>query len=1022
MDSVAQQQQSPAEFLAAVEILSVFTAEELEQLAAAIETRAYAFGDTICSAGDAADGLYVIRTGSVRVFSEEHGKETSMGVRKAGEVFAEIAMLRSYRHELSARAALKTEVWFIPRAAIEPVVARNPAALDFINNYVAVSSAGGLVARLFDLRGKVSKPELDDFVRSVGVKRVAAGKEILKQGARDDRRLYVVRQGQVRILVHDSTDEFVLATLGPGEIFGERASLMRQEQPATVVAATDTTVLVIPEKSAHFILERNTKFREVIEDRIRFLERELHRQKKLAERRKRPVVLDLASQPKAGEKVIKRFAWVEQAEEMDCGAACLAMLCRHYGINMTLGKLRELANVSTQGATLDSLARAGEALGFGTRGVQCTYDALLGFELPFIVHWEGYHYVVVYGVSPSQVWVADPAVGFKKLSVEEFERGWSGTCLMFTPGEQLLQLTEARSPWLRFVGYLRPYKKILLHLFLATFVIQMLGIVPPLIIQNILDGVLVHQNVGLLHLLILGLAISTVFSQVMSTLRAYLSNYMVRNLDFSMMAQFFKHTMSLPYSFFAKRKTGDILARFSENQTIRAFLTESTVTTLLNLLMVFIYFTLLFFYNVKLTLLLIGFVIPIVALTVLATPRIKEYAREVFAASTDAQSFLMEALGGIETIKGMGSERPVRLKWEKKYVKSLETQYRAQSFSILVGLGSQVLNSATTIVILWAGASLVLARELTIGQLMAFNALMGSVLGPLMGLVGLWSRMGDATVAMERLGDVLDIEPEQKPSDVAARVVLPDLQGEVRLEHMYFRYGGEDTPWVLEDIDIDIKPGQLVAIVGRSGSGKTTLAKLLVGFYPPSEGKIVVDGYDMSVIDRNYYRAQVGYVMQSNLLFSGTIAENIASGDDSPDRRRVEEVAKMADAHAFISKLPLGYEQVVGERGVGLSGGQVQRLCIARALYHDPRLLVFDEATSALDTQSESNIMANMEAILAGRTAVIIAHRLSTIMRADKIVVLYEGKIVEQGPHDELLARRGMYYELVQKQLGTEMS
>ena len=1018
MESIAPQQQSSAAFLSTVEILSVFKPEELEQLAAAVETRSYAFGDTICKAGDPADGLYVIKSGSVRVFTEEHGKEISMGVRKAGEVFAEIAMLRSSRHGMSARAALKTERWFIPRSAIEPVVARDPAALDFINKAVAISSAGGLVARLFDLRGKVSKPELDEFVHSVGVKRVAAGKEILKQGARDERRLYVVRQGQVRVVVEDANDEYVLATLGPGEIFGEKACLMRQEQPASVVAGTEATLLVIPEKSAHFILERNARFREVIEDRVRFFERELHRQKKLAERRKRPVVLDLASQPKSGEKVIKRFAWVEQAEEMDCGAACLAMLCRHYGINMTLGKLRELANVTAQGATLDSLARAGEALGFGTRGVQCTYDALLGFELPFIVHWEGYHYVVVYGVSREQVWVADPAVGFRKMSVEQFERGWSGTCLVFTPGQQMVHMEAARSPWLRFVGYLQPFRKILLHLFLATFVIQMLGIVPPIIIQNILDGVLVHQNIGLLHLLILGLVIATAFSQIMTTVRAYLSNYMVRNLDFSMMAQFFKHTMSLPYSFFAKRKTGDILARFSENQTIRAFLTESTVTTLLNLLMVFIYFTILFFYNVKLTLLLIAFVIPIIALTVVATPRVKDYAREVFAASTDAQSFLMEALGGIETIKGMGSERPVRLKWEKKYVKALDMQYRAQSFNILVGLASQLLNAATTIVILWVGATLVLSRELTIGQLMAFNALMASVLGPLMGLVGLWSRMADATVAMERLGDVLDIEPEQKPADLASRVVLPDLQGELKLDRMYFRYGAEDAPYVLEDISIDIKPGELVAIVGRSGSGKTTLAKLLVGFYPPSEGKIFVDGYDMAVIDKDYYRAQVGYVMQTNLLFSGTIAENIASGDDSPDRRRIEEVAKMADAHAFISKMPLGYEQVVGERGLGLSGGQVQRLCIARALYHDPRLLVFDEATSALDTQSESNIMANMEAILAGRTAVIIAHRLSTIMRADKIVVLYEGKVVEQGRHEELLARRGMYFELVQKQLG----
>ena len=1016
MDSIAQQQ-SPADFLSSVEILSAFTGDELERLAAAIQPRFFAFGDSVCSAGDPADGLFVIKSGSVRVFGEEHGKETSMGVRKAGEVFAEIAMLRSYRHELSARAALKTELWFIPRAAIEAVITQNPAALDFVSNYVAISSAGGLVARLFDLRGKVSKTELEEFVRSVGVKRVSAGKEILKQDARDDRRLYVLRQGQVRVVRHEGDAEHVLATLGPGEIFGEKACLMRQEQPASVLALTDATLLVIPEKTAHFILERNTKFREVIEDRIRFFERELHRQKKLAERRKRPVVLDLQSRPEAGEKIIKRFALVEQAEEMDCGAACLAMLCRHYGINMTLGKLRELANVTTQGATLDSLARAGEALGFGTRGVQCTFDALLGFELPFIVHWEGYHYVVVYGVSPSQVWVADPAVGFKKMSVQEFERGWSGTCLVFTPGQQLVQLTAARSPWLRFVSYLQPYRKILLHLFLATFVIQMLGIVPPMIIQNILDGVVVHQNVSLLHLLIMGLVISTVFSQVMSTVRAFLANYMVRNLDFSMMAQFFKHTMSLPYSFFAKRKTGDILARFQENQTIRAFLTESTVTTLLNLLMVFIYFTILFLYNVKLTVLLIAFVIPIMAVTVLATPKIKEYAREVFTASTDAHSFLMEALGGIETIKGMGSERPVRLKWEKKYVKALEVQYRSQSFNILVGLASQLLHAATTIVILWIGATLVLERELTIGQLMAFNALMGSVLAPLMGLVGLWSRLADATVAMERLGDVLDIEPEQKPSDLASRVVLPDLQGEIRLERMYFRYGDSDTPYVLEDVSIDIKPGELVAIVGRSGSGKTTLAKLLVGFYPPTEGKIFVDGYDMSVIDKDYYRAQVGYVMQSNLLFSGTIAENIASGDDSPDRRRIEEVAKMADAHAFISKMPLGYEQVVGERGIGLSGGQVQRLCIARALYHDPRLLVFDEATSALDTQSESNIIANMQAILAGRTAVIIAHRLSTIMRADKIVVLYEGKIVEQGRHEELLERRGMYYELVQKQL-----
>jgi subfamily B ATP-binding cassette protein HlyB/CyaB len=399
------------------------------------------------------------------------------------------------------------------------------------------------------------------------------------------------------------------------------------------------------------------------------------------------------------------------------------------------------------------------------------------------------------------------------------------------------------------------------------------------------------------------------------------------------------------------------------------------------------------------------------------TPKLKNYAREVFTAATDAKAFLMETLGGAETIKGMGIERPVRLKWEKKYAKALEVQYRAQRFNILIGLVGQLLNAATTIAILWVGATLVLAHELTIGQLIAFTALMGSVLAPLMGLVGLWSLLNDAGVAMERLGDVLDIAPEQKPEDLASRIVLPDLKGEITLDGVYFRYGGNETAHVLENVSLEIKPGELIAIVGRSGSGKTTLAKMLVGFYAPTEGRVTVDGYDMSVVDKEYYRAQVGYVMQSNLLFSGTIAENIASGDASGDRRRIEEVAKMADAHAFISKMPLGYEQVVGERGIGLSGGQIQRLCIARALYHDPRLLVFDEATSALDTQSESNIIGNMQDILKGRTAVIIAHRLSTIMRADKILVLYEGSIVEQGRHEELVERKGMYYQLVQKQL-----
>ena len=1010
-------EESLTEFLASVEIFSAFSAGELEQLAEQAEVRQFEFGDGVYNAGDPGDGLYVIKSGAVRIFTEEQGKEISMGVRKQGEVFAEIAMLRDYPHESSVRSSSKTELLFFPRAVFAPLLEKNEAAQTFIASYVAINSAGGFVSKLFNLRGKVKKEEIEEYIGSVGIKRVKPGRTILEQDSTEDRRLYVLRQGRVRLVRKEGQTEFPLGTLEQGEIFGEKACLLRQEQLASAIADTEVVLLVIPEKTVHFILDRNPTLREVLAERIRFNDKDVERQKTLAERRKKPLMLDLWSRPERGENIIKRFRLVEQAEEMDCGAACLAMICKHYGIPMTLGKLRELANVTREGATLDSLSKVGESLGFTTRGVRCTYEALLGFDMPFVAHWEGYHYIIVYGLSKHHVWVADPGPGFRKMTVEEFEKGWTGNCLLFKPGSDMVQMAAQRSPWVRFVGYLKPYKSILGYLFMATFVIQILGVAPPVIIQHILDGVLVHQNYSLLHLLIVGLVITNVFTQLTSVMRAFLSNFMVRNMDFAMMSGFLKHALSLPIPFFAKRKTGDIFARFQENQTIRAFLTESTITTVLNLLMVFIYFSILFLYSVKMTMMLIAFVIPILALTVAVTPRIKAYAREAFETSTDAESLLMEIIGGAETVKGMGLERPMRLKWEKKYANALGVQYRAQRFSILVGLVSQAFNAAITIGVLWVGANLVLAQELTIGQLIAFNALMGSALSPLLGLVGLWSQVHEAGVAMERLGDILDMDPEQKPSELSSRVILPDLQGNIEFKDVYFRYGGNETPYVLEKINLKIEPGQLIAIVGQSGSGKTTLAKLLVGFYPPTEGTMLVDGYDMSVVDKEYFRAQVGYVMQSNLLFSGTIAENIASGDENPDRNRIIEVARLADAHGFIANMPLGYEQIVGERGVGLSGGQLQRLCIARALYHDPKLLIFDEATSALDTQTESNILSSMKEILKGRTAVVIAHRLSTIMNADKILVLYNGAVVEEGAHEELVDRKGMYYQLVKKQI-----
>lgn len=1005
------------ETLAGIELLAPIGRDDLEHLAARAEIQTYDLGDTIFTAGEPGLGLYIVKSGMVRLLATEGGKDISIGIRRAGELLAETAALRDYRFEFTARASGKTELVFVPRDVIASTLARHPVVGGLLARQASINAAGGFISQLFQLRGKVDKDELVQLVDSIGIKKVVAGDVILEQDSLEDRRLYVVRRGTVRGIRMEGGVELPLAMLGHGELFGEHTCLLDAAQPVTVRATSDAVLLVIPQQTVRTILERNPQLKETLRTRIQFAEHELERQKQLLERRNRPLSLDLRSKPGIGERVLKRFPLVEQAEEMDCGAACLAMICKHYRIGATLGKLREMANVTTEGATLDSLAQVGESLGFTTHGLQCTYQTLLGFELPFIAHWEGYHYIVVYGVSKNQVWVADPGLGFRKLSVAEFEKGWTGTCLLFTPRADLAQIEATRSPWMRFVRLLRPHKPVLGYLILATLVIQVLGIAPPIILQNILDRVVVHQSHELLNLLIVGFILVQLFMQLTALMRTYLTNFMVRNLDFSMMSQFFQHALSLPISFFAKRRTGDIFARFQENQTIRQFLTQSTISTMLNLLMVFFYFLVLFMYSLQMTLVLLALIVPMVILTVAITPRIKQYARRDFEASTDAEAVLMETLNGAETIKAMGIERAIRLKWEQKYAKALNVKYKAQGFEALIGFASQFLHAVTVTSVLWVGANLVLGQQLTIGQLIAFNMLMGSVMAPLMGLIGMWDELHEAGVAMERLGDVLDMEPEQKPEDQPSRILLPSLRGDIRLQDVYFRYGGKETPYVLENISFELKAGETVALVGHSGSGKTTLAKLLVGFYPPSEGKISIDGYNLNLIDKDYYRAQIGYVMQSNLLFSGTVAENIALGESNPDRRRIVEVARLADAHGFISKLPQGYEQTVGERGVGLSGGQIQRLCIARSLYRDPRLLIFDEATSALDTQSETNILRNLSGVLEGRTALVIAHRLSTIMNADKILVLYQGRIVEEGTHQTLFDRQGMYYQLIHKQI-----
>lgn len=1002
------------------DFLSALTAEELSRLSASAEVQVYDMGDRILFAGDPADGIYIVRSGRVRLFETTGEQERSLGFRAQDEVICELAALREYRHEFSLRASSRTELLYIPRHAFTPLLEANPKAEEFMTTYAAIRATGGVVSQLFELGGKMSPEDLRELVQTVGIKAVAAGENIVEQDSNEDRRLYVVRSGQVNLTRTENEHTYKLGQAQKGELFGERACLMNQPSLVRAEAVAKAVLLVVPQRTVTTILEQNPKLRSFFEDRIAELDRELERLNKVRALELEPLLrIDLESRAGAGEQILKRFPLVPQAEEMDCGAACLTMICRYHGLSLTLGRVRELVGVGVDGSSLDSIAQAAESLGFTSRGVQASLGALKSFELPFVAHWEGYHFVVVYGISDDHIWVADPGPGFKKLSVEEFERGWTGSCLVLNPSDLKSADAAGRSPWLRFVRYLRPHTRSIGHMFVAALVVQLLNLAPPIITQNVFDRVIVHDSQSLLLYLVVALVLAQAFAQFTTLIRGYLANYMVRGLDFAMMSHFFQHTLALPVAFFANRRTGDVVARFHENATIRDFLTGQTIGTVLNVLMAFVYLTVLFMYSVKLTMVLLLLVLPIFVLTVLITPRMKDYSRQTFEASTDAEGVLMETITAAESVKGMGIERQARLKWEKRYVNALNVQYKAEGFRLKFDVASQLLNVVATASVLFVGASMVIDQELSIGQLIAFNMLSASVMTPLMGLVSLWDELHAAGIAIERLSDVLDMEPEQTPKDLQTKIVIPEVEGAVRFENVNFRYSEPSGPLVLQNVSFEIKPGEMLAVVGPSGSGKSTLAKLLVGFHAPADGRILIDGYDLTQVELNRYRAQIGYVMQNNLLFQGTVAENITVGDDEPDRLRMIEAASLADANTFVSALPMGYEHRVGERGVGLSGGQIQRICIARALYRSPRILVFDEATSALDTESENHILKSMDGMLIGRTAMVIAHRFSTILRADRILVLHNGAVAEVGTHEELFANRGMYYQLVHKQMSS---
>jgi HlyB family type I secretion system ABC transporter len=717
----------------------------------------------------------------------------------------------------------------------------------------------------------------------------------------------------------------------------------------------------------------------------------------------------------AFQKVTRRYPFYAQQSQSDCSAACLAMVARYWGKQFSINRLRDIANVDRNGASLRSLSAAAESLGFSTRPVKASLDKLTQQALPAIVHWEGNHYIVVYEITARQVIVGDPAIGQRMLSHAEFRQGWTGYTLLLQPTALLREQEEDKTAFWQIFQLVQPHWLVLLEVFIASVFIQIFGLITPLFTQVILDRVVVQQSTLTLNAVGIGLIFFSLFRVAMTALRQYLLDQTATRVNAALIIGFVRHTFRLPLSFFESRYVGDIISRVQENQKIQRFLTGEALSIILDLLTVVIYIGVMFWYSWQMALLSLVIVPPFAILAIVATPFLQRVSRDIFQTISAEQSYLIEALTGVRTVKSLAVEQTVRWKWEERLNKAIKKGFTGQVIQNRLQIFSSGIEALANAGLLWFGAWQVIKGELTIGQLVAFNMLLSNIIQPFQRLSILWNQIQEVVISLERINDILDTDAEEDFIKESRQIML-QLDGRVEFKNLTFRYHPESETNILENLNFDILPGQTVALVGRSGSGKTTISKLVLGLYPPSDGKLLIDGQDMTTLSLRSLRSHIGVVDQDTFMFGGTIRENISIAKPSTTITEVEQAAQMAGADLFIQKLPMGYETQIGEGGGMLSGGQRQRLAIARALLSNPQLLIFDEATSHLDTESEQIIQTNLQKIRQGRTTLIIAHRLSTIRSADNILVLDQGRLVESGNHATLMQKRGLYYYLVKKQ------
>ncbi len=660
------------------------------------------------------------------------------------------------------------------------------------------------------------------------------------------------------------------------------------------------------------------------------------------------------------------------ASKPDSGLLCLALMARFLGSRADGEQLKHLFQPrSDQTCSAVELARAAQQLGLRAKVMRCGWEQLAKLPLPAIAESRDGEFFILAKVADDKVLVQSPHErGAKTLTKEEFLNQWSNALLLLTKREGIAGIRNFDFSW--FVPAILKYRKLLTEVLVVSFVLQILALVSPLFFQVVIDKVLVHHGLTTLDVLCFGLLVVGVFEAVLGGLRTYLFSHTTNRIDVELGAMLFRHLMALPLPYFQARRVGDSVARVRELENIRNFLTGSALTVVLDLFFTIVFVAVMAYYSWPLTFIVLGAIPFYILLQVAVTPILRARLNEKFNRGAENQSFLVESVTGIETVKSMAVEPQLQRKWEDQLAGYVSASFRANNLQNISGQFAGFISKLSTLLILWVGARQVLNGELTVGQLVAFNMLAGRVNQPVLRLVQLWQDFQQTGISVERLGDILNTPAE--PAYNPGKSTPPRLTGHIRFENVVFRYR-PDLPPVLKGFSFEIKPGEIVGLVGKSGSGKSTIAKLLQRLYVPESGRILIDGYDLSTLDPAWLRKQIGVVPQDSFLFNRSIRDNIALSDPGLSMEAVIRAATLAGAHDFVSEMPEGYDTIVGEHGASLSGGQRQRIAIARALIHDPRILIFDEATSALDADSEELILGHLRRICEKRAVLMIAHR-----------------------------------------------